>query len=110
MSNCLVSERRTSEAAKSKSSAELEARNDGGRSASEGMLSGRRVGSVGAIFAYIEMRSSVYEKVNVWPIRWGKSTHDVLGLLEDTVQIVLRLPHAWNTMFVIPEELFERGA
>jgi hypothetical protein len=54
MSNCLVSERRTCEAVKSNSSAELEARNDGGRSASEGMLSGRREGSVGVIFAYIE--------------------------------------------------------
>jgi hypothetical protein len=51
MSNCLVSERRTKEAAKSNSSAELEARKDGGRSSSEGILPGRREGSVGAIFA-----------------------------------------------------------
>lgn len=51
MSSCLVSERRTSEAVKSNSSAELEARKEGGRSTSEGMLSGRREESVGAIFA-----------------------------------------------------------
>jgi hypothetical protein len=47
----LVSESRTREEEKSNSSAELEARKEGGRSASEGMLSGRRERSVGAILA-----------------------------------------------------------
>jgi hypothetical protein len=51
MSSCSASERRTSEAAKSNFSDESESRRDGSRSASEGMLFGRREGFVGAIFA-----------------------------------------------------------
>jgi hypothetical protein len=53
------------------------------------------------------MRSRVYNKVNIWPIPWDRNTHDVLGLLEDAIQIIFWLPHTWNTMFVIAEEFLE---
>ena len=53
------------EAVKLNSSTGLEARKVGGRSASEEMLFGLNEGSVGGIFAYAEMRSSVYERVSI---------------------------------------------
>ena len=64
ISSCFVSGRRTREASKSKSSG-LEAKNDDGRSASEGMFPGMRDGSVGEILAYREMRSSVCQMVSL---------------------------------------------
>jgi hypothetical protein len=57
--------RRSTKEVNSNLSAELEARKEGGRTASEGMLSGRREGSARAIFAWIEIRSRVYEKVSI---------------------------------------------
>jgi hypothetical protein len=98
MSRCPVSESRTSEAAKSNSS---EARSDGDRS----------------VIAREERRGNFRLDGNEdESVREGKhqstwrdrGTHDLLGLLNNAVQVVLWPPQAWNAMLVIAEHFIKR--
>jgi hypothetical protein len=42
-----------------------------------------------------------------WIVGQRKNTHNILGLLEDPVQIILRFPYSWYTVLVVAEELLE---
>jgi hypothetical protein len=64
-------------------------------------------GSVGSIFEYSGMRSSVYTGMRAMSGAQVDHTDLILSLLEGPVDVVLGLPHPRHACLVVPEPLLE---